>query len=88
MANAPLWPVRGALYGEGLGEESEVSCAGGSGGVHNDDPDPAEDSRESAGSRGSAPGERQTEQRPPRGRRAVRLVSNFTCKTFRPFVSE
>lgn len=36
----------------------------GSGGVQNDDPDPAQASRGSAGSRGSAPGERQIEQRP------------------------
>lgn len=27
MANAPLWPVREALDGVGLGEESEVSSA-------------------------------------------------------------
>ena len=27
MANAPLWPVQGALDGGGLGEESEVSSA-------------------------------------------------------------
>jgi hypothetical protein len=28
MANAPLWPVRGALDGGGPGEESEVSSPG------------------------------------------------------------
>jgi len=47
-----------------------------------------EASRGSAGSRGSASGERQTEPRPPRGRHAVWLVSPFTWKTFRPSVFE
>lgn len=90
MANAPLWPGRVALDGGGLGEESEVSSAraqGVQGECRTMTLIRRKPPAEGAGSRGGAPGERQTEQRPPRGRRAVWLGRTFTCKTSRPFVS-
>lgn len=85
----PLFGPCGEHSTKGFGEgERSLLRAGGSGGVQIDDPDPAEASCGNAGSRGSASGERQADQRPPPGRRAVCLVSRFTCETVRSFVSE